>query len=194
MAQGAARTQQLSTGLVSRVAWGGPDELWGPAHLCSRSPTRGLPASGTCSSPENFLVPGAHAAKVHTQAPSVTISGQRPTGYLALGCSVHSPTIPSGARWWLPIVITYKLLYYLLPLRCHTSQANDYFLGSPIPPHPPQVTTGTHIFNPGRLLAGQKQRALSTSRGKEEGKRRKLVRMWAEPPYGEEEEAEERAQ
>lgn len=60
----------------------------------------------------------------------------------------------------------------------------------PIPPHPHplQGTTGTYIFNPGRLLA-----ALTTSRGKEEGKRRKLVRMWAEPPYGEEEETEERA-
>lgn len=104
MARGAARTQQLSTGLVSRVVRGGQEELRGPGHFRSCSPIQGLPASGTCSSPENFLVPGTHEAQVHRQGPSVTISGLRPTGHLALGCPVHSPTVPSGARWWLPIV------------------------------------------------------------------------------------------
>lgn len=71
-----------------------------PSNPHTRQPW--LPAAGTCGSPENFLVSGAHAAHIHRQAPRSTILGQWPTGYHALGCSALSPTVSGENGHWLP--------------------------------------------------------------------------------------------
>lgn len=140
----------------------------------------GLPAAGTCGSPENFLVSGTPAARVHRQAPVLqcAVNGHRDTRPIALLSLSLSLTDP--VDWALGVPrdnLEPPFLSAFSLLSCFSGKRLFSGITS-------QVTTCPYIFMSGWLLGEQAQHRVCTKpcsderlfsspgRGKEEGRKK----------------------